>query len=301
MIQSISSDAQRFLSTMASLNDRLDRVQQQVASGKRLTKSSDEPDSVTQLLSVRAQLARVEQTQSNLSRVKTEVDTAEASLEAAVSLYDRVRTLGMTGAGTNQTAQTRQTIADELGGILERMVGLANTSVDGRYVFSGDTDQQTPFSYDGTAVPPWGVYQGSVSTRQTMHPLGVTYAIATDGQEIFDNADPARNVFATIDTLRNALLSNDDAAIKAAVEPLAGVSSHLNSMLSFYGNVQSQTSDATNTASKMKVQLETQLSATEDADITQAIVELQQLRFNQQAALQVRGSMPQQTLFDYLK
>ena len=301
MIQSLSSDAERFLSTMASLNERLSRVEQQVSSGKRLTKASDEPDSVTQLLSVRAELARLEQTQSNLSRVKTEVDTAEQSLQSAVSLFDRVRTLGMTGAGTNQTAQTRQIIADELGGILERMVGLANTSVDGRYVFSGDTDQQTPYAYDTTSVPPWGAYQGAVSTRQTMHPLGITYAIAKDAQEIFDNADASRNVFQTIDTLRAALLSNDDAAIKAAVEPLAGVSSHLNGMLSFYGTAQSQTADATDTAAKMKMRLQTQLSETEDADITSAIVEMEQLRFSQQAALEVRGSLPQQTLFDYMK
>jgi flagellar hook-associated protein 3 FlgL len=301
MLRPIDASSDRFLNALTALNERLERAQREVASGKRLSDPSDDPDEVSRLLAVRANLARLEQTQSNLSRVKTEVDAAEGVLQSAVKLFDRVRTLGMIGANGNQTALTRQTLADELSGILERMVGLANTQVDGRYLLSGDSDQQAAYSYDAALTPGWSLYQGTAATRQTMHPAGVPFALSKTAQEIFDNADPSFNVYQAIDTLRVALLSSDDAAIEAALEPLAGVSGHLNQMLGFYGNVQSQVTESVDTAAKMKLQFQADLADIEDADITSAIVELQQLRFQQQAALQVRGQMPRQSLFDVLR
>lgn len=300
MISSINAEADRFLSDMRALNERLDRAQQEVASGKKLRDPSDSPDEVSQLLGVRASLSRLAQTQSNLSRVKSEVDTAEESMQAAVKLMDRVRTLGVAGVSGTQTAETRQTLADELGSIMERMVGLANTKSDGRYLFSGDSDQGAAYSYDAGQPSAWSSYQGTESTRQTMHPSGVAIAVGKTAQEIFDNADGTLNVYQAIDTLRGALLSNDDSAIQAAIGPLAGVSAHLNQVLSFYGNVQSQMTEAVDVAGKMKLQLDTQLAEIEDADITSAIVELQQLKFQQTAAMQVRASMPKQSLFDFL-
>jgi flagellar hook-associated protein 3 FlgL len=300
MINSINAEADRFLNDMRGLNERLDRAQQEVAGGKKLRDPSDSPDEVSQLLGVRANLSRLAQTQSNLSRVKSEVDTAEQSIQAAGKLMDRVRTLGMAGVSGTQTAETRETLADELGSILERMVGLANTQSDGRYLFSGDSDQGASYSYDAVQTPAWSSYQGTASTRQTMHPSGVAFAVGKTAQEIFDNADGNLNVYQAIDTLRGALVSNDDDAIQAAIAPLAGVSAHLNQMLSFYGNVQSQMTEAVDVAGKMKLQLQTQLADIEDADITSAIVELQQLKFQQTAAMQVRASMPKQSLFDFL-
>ncbi len=68
----------------------------------------------------------------------------------------------------------------------------------------------------------------------------------------------------------------------------------------FYGNVQTQIADGLETASAMKLRLKTQAASIEDADLTESIVELQQVRFTQEAALQVRAAVPRRTLFDYL-
>lgn len=300
MIRSLDAAANRFLDGLRGLNTRLEKVQRQVASGKRVEAPSDGPDAVASLMSANADLARLEQTQANLGRFKTEVDGAEGALQVAVQLFDRVRTLGMTGASGIQTALTRQGIADEIQSLIERMAGLANTQVDGRYVFSGDADQTAAFALDWTSTPPWGAYQGAAATRRAIHPTGVTFRVSMDAGTIFDNSDPQKNVFAAMENLRQALLANDDAALQTALAGLAGVSAHLNSALMFYGNVQSQIGEALDTGAKMKLRLESQVSGIEDADVTEAIVELQQVRFTQQAALEVRASVPKRSLFDYL-
>jgi flagellar hook-associated protein 3 FlgL len=300
MIRSIDASTDRFLDSLRSLNTRIEKAQRSVAGGKRLEAPSDDPDSVASLMSVQSELARIGQVKVNLGRTKSEADAAEQALQSAVSLFDRVRTLGMTGASGFQTALTRQGLAGEIGAILERMTGLANTQVDGRYLFSGDSDQAAALTVDLSTTPPWSAYQGTAATRVAVHPTGVTFRVAKDAAEIFLNPAADRNVFTSIENLRQALLANDDAALESALAPLSSVSAHLNSMLTFYGNVQSQVEEATSTAEKFALRLESERSNLQDADSTEAIVTLQQLKFSQQAALEVRAKVPHVSLFDYL-
>lgn len=300
MIRSLDAATNRFLDSLRDLNRRLERAQREVAGGRRVAAPSDAPDQVVSLVSAKAELARLEQIQANLGRFKTEVDGAEGVLQQAVKLFDRVRTLGMTGASGIQTEITRRGIADEIRSLIERMTGIANTQVDGRYVFSGNADQTPPFRLDWTATPPWGAYQGAAATREAIHPTGVTFRVSLDAEWIFANPDPARNVLAGMEALRQALLSGDEQAMRDALAPLGNLAAHLNAALMFYGNVQTQIADGLETASAMKLRLQTLAASIEDADLTESIVELQQVRFSQEAALQVRAAVPRRTLFDYL-
>lgn len=300
MIRSTDAASAAFLDRLRTLNDRLERVERQVAGGKRLEAPSDDPDSVAGLLSAKSGLARLDQTLANINRFETEANTAETALQQAVKLFDRVRTLGSTGASGTQTAETRQGIAGEIGSLMERMAGLANTEVDGRFIFSGDGDQTAPFEMDLGLNPPWSAYRGLPASREAMHPTGVTFRVSLDADTIFNSADPKRNVFQSMENLRQALLANDEQALEAALAPLGQVSAALNSALTFYGNVQSHLSEASETGAKMRLQLKEQVSNLEDADVTEAIVELQQVRFTQQAALQLKAQIPKSSLFDYL-
>ena len=300
MIRNLNGADERFLSDLRSLSVRMDRVQRQVSSGKQVTTASDNPDVLPNLMQAHTDIARLTQTKTNLSRVQTEVDAAEGALQSSVKLMDRVRSLAMSGASTTQTAETRQSLADEIGSILERMVGIANTQVDGRYIFSGDSDQGPAFLLNQTQTPAWGSYLGAPATRRAMHPTGVSFAISQDGGQVFNNADPAKNVFQAISDMKAALESNDDTAIKTAMAPLGGISRQLNVALAFYGTAQNQLAEASDTTARLKLQMESERATMEDADLTESIVQLQQLKFSQQAALDVRSKLPKTSLFDYM-
>jgi len=300
MISSYGAATDRFLSSMRDLNTRLERAQARVASGKKLVSPSDGPDSVSTLLQTRTDLSHLAQLQSNLNRLNTEVGSADQAIQNAIQLMDNARTLAMTGASGFQSQETRNGIADQLLSVEQRMLGIANTQVDGRYIFSGDTDSVAPFGIDMTQSPPYGPYQGTVSTRQALNPTGVTFPTGLDGETVFANQDPAKNVLAGLEAMRQALLSGDQTAMNKALAPLAGLSTHLNTMLTWYGNVENQITEATKTATTLTLRLNTEKSNLEDADLTESIVELQQLKYTQAAALEVRGKLPKTTLFDYL-
>jgi len=300
MVRNLDSGSERFLANLRSISVRMDRAEREIGSGKRVTQASDDPDALANLMQAHASIARLVQTKTNLSRVRTEVDAAESAMQSSVKLMDRVRTLAMTGASNMQTAETRQSLAGEIGSIIERMVGIANTEVDGRFIFSGDSDQGPAFLYDTAQTPVWGAYLGTAATRRAMHPTGVTFAVSQDGGQIFANADPSKNVLQAMETMRAALLSNDEAAMRAALAPLGDISKHLNMALAFYGTAQSQLAEAADTTEKLKLRMETERASLEDSDVTESLVELQQLKFSQQAALEVRSKVPKTSLFDYL-
>jgi len=266
----------------------------------KITQASDAPDQISSLLQARASLGSTQQTLSNLGRATTEVNAGEQALQTAVQLFDQVQTLGTEGDSSLQTATTKATLAQQLDSILQQMVGLTGTTVEGRYIFSGDSDQQVPYTYDATQSPPVSAYLGQPSTRVIQDPNGATFSVALTAQQIFDSADPTTNVFSAIEGLSTALKNNDSAAIQTSVSGLAGVASYLNAQLATYGTTQDRITSATDLGNNLQTQLQTQISGIQDADMTQSILDMTQAQTPQQAALDSESKLPQQTLFSYL-
>ena len=152
MIRSLRTSDERFLNTLSQINNRLAKAQQQSASGKRLLDVSDDPDQVTSLLTARASLARVQQVQTNLGRIKTETDAAEVAISNSVKIMERARVLATQGLNGTQTAESRAAIASEVNNLVQQLANASNTYVNGRFIFSGDSDQAESFIY--TANPP---------------------------------------------------------------------------------------------------------------------------------------------------
>jgi flagellar hook-associated protein 3 FlgL len=300
MISSLDAASQNFLTGLNQIQKRLQTAQTELTSGLKINTVSDAPTEIAGLWELRAQNDQVQQIDANLGQVQTEVNTAESALESAVTLVERAQTLGAQGASDTSSADTRQDLANELGAILQQLVATANTSVQGRFVFAGDTDQQAPYSIDLTQSSPIGSYQGSPTTRQIQGPDGTAFQVALTAQQIFDNSDAQTNVFASINSLRQALLNNDTPSITSAISDVQSADTYLNQQLAFYGSVQDRVAGALDFGQNYTTQLQTQLSGVQDADEAQAITEQTQAQTQLQAALQSRAQLPRTTLFDFL-
>ncbi len=300
MISSLDPASLSFLRGVALIQLRAQRSQEQMTTGLKINHVADSPDQIANLYQTRSELDQTQQIDTNLSRVQTEVDTAESSLRASVILVERAQTLGSQGATGTANAQIRQDLAGELGGILQQLVSTANTTVSGRYIFSGDNDQQAPYTIDLTQTNPISAYQGSASSRQIRSADGSTFSAARTAQDIFDSTNAQQNVFVSINNLRVALLNNDQTAINAAIGDVQTANTYLNQQLSFYGNVQNRVANAVDFGKNYETQLRTQLSNMQDADLAEAITVMQQSETQLQAALTSRAKLPKTSLFDYL-
>ncbi len=300
MIGSLDAASQSFLAGLSQIQQTLDTAQTELTTGLQINNVSDAPTEIADLWQLNSELDQTQQTETNLGQVSTEVNTAQSALQSAVTLVEQAETYGTQGASDTSSATTRQDLANELGAILEQLVSTANTTVEGRYIFAGDTDQTTPYSIDLTQNPPVSAYQGSASTREIQGADGTAFPVALTAQQIFDSSNSQTNVFTSISDLIQGLQNNDDPTIDSALSDVQSSDTYLNQQLAFYGTVQDRVTSAQNFAQNYTVQLQTQLSGLQDANEAADITNLTQATTQLQAALQSEAQLPKTTLFDFL-
>ncbi|MBK9166927.1 MAG: hypothetical protein IPM24_05615 [Bryobacterales bacterium] len=298
MIQGLDRSSREFLQDLSRLKTRSEQAMRRISSGYRVTRPSDDPASLSRIQTVQASLERATQVLANLNLIRTEVNTAEHALGQAVQVMDRVIELGARGATSTATAESRAAAAIEVEGLLGRLVNLANTQINGRYLFAGDADQAQPFALDLAAPEGVTAYAGAAATRQMEDVHGVRFSVARDGGVIFHVG--AASAFAAVNALRVALETNDEAAIQANMGALRSAGDHLNQHLAFYGFAQNRVSDATEGANQAGLVLRETLAALRDADIVEAAVTLSQTRTHEEAAYSARARLPRSSLFDFL-
>jgi flagellar hook-associated protein 3 FlgL len=300
MITFYNEQTQDFLNGMNNIQQKETQAQLELTSGLKVNNVSDAPDEISDILSLYSSISVNSQIGQNLAVVKSETDTAESAVSSAVSLVEQAQSLGTEGATDIDSADTRTQLAQQLGDVLTQLVNIANTTVSGRYIFSGDSDQTQPYTIDLTQTNPISAYAGSPSTRQIEAPDGSTFAVAQTAQDLFDSSDTNSNVFESINSLRTALLNNDSAGVSSALSQLGSSDTYLNDQLAFYGNVQDNVANATSEQGTDDTQLRTQLSTLQDADESQSIIDLNEAETQQQAALQSEAQIPRTTLFNFL-
>lgn len=316
MLNSISPSAARFLADLERIQARADRAQRQISSGHKISSVSDDADCVQELLVARARLEQATQIKENLGRTKGEVDAGEQALAQAIEVLDRAATVGAQGANSITTPESRKILAVEVQGVLEHLVSISQTRVEGRYLFSGDSDQTAPYTLDLTRANGVSQYAGSAATREMLHPAGTHFTLGKTAQEIFDSSTPGKNVFAAVNDLRLALANGPTvppgdpayqnqqeaqrAAIVAALQGMYSARDHLNGELAYCGVLQNRVDEALDFANKLLLREKTAVSNLKDADIAAAALELSQATLHQQAALAARAQLPRTSLFDYL-
>jgi flagellar hook-associated protein 3 FlgL len=306
MLQNLDPAREQFLANLASLSERINRTQAQLTSGLRISKPSDDPTAVGDVLQLQSDIGRVSQVTTNLNGVKSEVDTASGVVQNAVSLLDQARSLAAQGASGTLDASGRTALAAQAEQILNTLIDDSRATFDGRYLFSGDSSLQP--AYTVNLANPNGVDRLLLgpATRLIQDSSGQTFAVAKTAQDLFDHRNPgdslaADNVFAAVNSLRVALANNDQAGTLAAAASIQTAQDYLNQQGAFYGAVQNRITNALDVAQKFQLQSETALSKERDTDVAAAATDLTQEQLSQQAAMQAQASMPRNSLFDLLK
>ncbi len=303
MTSSINPTSAFFLSSMQQIEQRISTAEQQMSSGLRVNAASDAPDQISSILQLRARIAGIQQTQNNLGTVTPRVNAGEDAIQQAIQVLDTATSLATAAASTTTTAGQRQDMVPQVQGILQQLVSLSQTAVNGQYIFSGDQGGQPIYTLNATGD---GVQQTILpgAPGQIQDANGVPFSIGLTAPQIFDDggqATPAQdNVFAAVTGLLTSLQNNDIPGVQAALSNLQSASAYLNNQSSFYGAAQNNITAATNSANTTLVQLQQQLSAEQDTDVVQTAINLQTALTAEQAAIQAQAEFKPQSLFNYL-
>ncbi|MBP8301191.1 MAG: flagellar hook-associated protein FlgL [Planctomycetes bacterium] len=164
---------------------RYTQLQQQVASGKRISRPSDDPAATLRILPLRNDLRNLDQLSGNVALAQETLNTGAASLEDASALMQRVRELTTQAANGTVSSGDRESIGAEVEQLLSQLVSIGNSKRGDRFLFGGTENDSAPFELvedsGGTRV----VYHGNHDSLNVDVAPGVTTALNMPGDSIF--------------------------------------------------------------------------------------------------------------------
>jgi flagellar hook-associated protein 3 FlgL len=307
MIQNLEATNAYFLNALSQLQNRLHLVQRQLSSGVRIERASDAPDRVFDVIRRQSEINHSGQVLKNMVRLRATIDSADASLQRAVSVIEEAIVTGTQALNINVDAARRGAMAEQARGLHEELVRLSLATAEGRYVFGGDDDRQPPYQVNTANVNGVDRLSTAGATKQVLDFDGSRFLAGRTAQEIFDHreADDSlaqNNAFAAVHSLRTAIEGGDTAEIQAAMLKLNAAHEYLNQQFAFYGSVQNRITSSINHGQQTELRIKGELSEIRDTDVAAAAVQLAQIQTSIEAALRAQAnSTPSPNLFDFLR
>jgi flagellar hook-associated protein 3 FlgL len=292
------------LSDLNSLSSRLAATQSKAASGKQITRPSDDPFNTARAMGLRANLDASAQYQRTIDSAKGFQDATEASLAGIGDYVSRAHDLIVQGASGTADPAAKNAIADEIDQIISGVKETANAKFGDGYILSGNASNTPPYT-DG----PDDTYKGDQGGLDPAVPgqlreigPGVTLSINTVGQEILGDGQGSGDG-KLLETLRNVsahLRANDSPALSS---DLTSIDANLDTLLAARSRNGAKTNRLDAASTRLDQIQETttkQLSDTEDADLPKTLIDFNSQSVAYQAALKAGANIVQTSLMDFL-
>jgi len=189
------STANAFNTGIATLQRRqgdLTDAQQQLTSGKRISRLSDDPVAAARAERARAAQARSDADQRAIDASRATVQQIESAFGDANDLVQQARELLVAAGNTSYGPQERQGLAQQLAAIRSQLLQVANRGDGaGGYLFSGQGVTAPPF-VDAAGGVTYAATAGTTHTASS-EPL----PLAADGRAAFLEARGGNGVFVT--------------------------------------------------------------------------------------------------------
>jgi flagellar hook-associated protein 3 FlgL len=281
------------LNNMEQNQSRLEQLQNQVTSGSRIVKPSDDPIGVARALNLQDGIAQSEQYQRNINQATAWLNTTDSALDAVTQALQRARELNVQAATGTLSASDQAAIQAEISELQKHVLDLASTKFGAYYVFSGTASDKA--GYTAAAPSGSGSYQGNAAQVLREVAPGVTVAVSADAQQTFDP------LFTALQTLQSGLASSNNTTIESALGQFDTALDAVNVTRAQMGARVNRLEFLQQRQSSIEVSLTGLLSETKDVDMVQAISNFTLAQTVYQASLKAGAQTMQATLLDYLK
>ena len=293
--------AQTSLRGLNSNLGALQKLQQQLTSGKLISRPADDPTGTNTSMLTRQTMAGVDQQARNITDGRTFLDATDSALQNMLDQVRRVRDLAVQALNNGaQGASSQQAIATEVSGVRQSLLSAANQVVQGRPIFGGVTSGSK--AYDETTggyVGLGGAYGAAVQPLNRQ--VSDVEAIRVDltGPEAFGDPAGGKDLFTVVNNI-----ATNVANPTALTSDLADLDTVINGMLAAAADVGTRSArldTAAQVNSTTSLNLQAKLSDTENVDLPKTIMNMQMQQVGYQAALQVTAKSLQPTLLDFLR
>lgn len=278
------------LRNLTSSYSKMDTLMDQVSTGKKINRPSDDPVIAMKGMGYRTELKQIEQYKRNTSEVHNWMDNTDSALDKATQTMQKLRELAVQASNDTYDASERENIMNEVKQLKEHMMDIANTSVNGKYIFNG-TDTETP------PVNEVGEFDPSSTSPVLIDVSGGTKLQANvNPEDVFGN-----DLFANIDSFIADLESNDQEAIEGNISSLQGGIDNIINARADLGARMNRLELVENRLSEQEIVATSTMAENEDVDYEKAITELITQESLHRAALSAGSKIIQPSLIDFLR
>lgn len=283
------------LRNLSNSYSKLGKLQEQINTGKKVTRPSDDPVVAMKGISYRTELNNVEQFSRNIGEAYNWLDTTDDTFDKVGQALQRANELMIQASSDTSTPDDRKKIESEINQLRQHVQNLANTKIANKYIFSGTKTTTAPYDstngYSANVTDP--AFKKSIEIEVFD---GINMQINTSPIELFKNID---DMFAdisdkmtngaTADELSPFITSIDD-NMDELLTTRADIGARQNRVELMDSRLQSQEVIATK-----------RMSENEDIDYEKAITDMITQESTHRAALSVGARIIQPTLTDFLR
>lgn len=288
----VGSASQGALAGLQAGASRLASLQEQLSSGRQITKPSDSPTGTVTALQLRSQLKQLNQHQANATDALGWLTTVDSTLHSVTKQLQQVRSLVLQGMNTGTgNATSNEALAQQVDQARASLLSLANSSYLGRPVFGGTTAGGVAFDASGSYVGDTGTVTRTVGANNAidLNTPG-TAAFGANGSNLFD-----------LLTDISANLRTNPSALGANLQQLDAQQVTITNEQSLAGAKYQRIQSVQNTANTNRIQLKTQLSELQEIDLADMAIQVTSANAAYQAALATTAKVSQISLLDFLR
>ena len=289
-----------YLSNLSSSLDQSTAVEAQLtnelSSGLRVSSLSTDPTAAAQSSLLNTEISQQDTYVQVASGESSRLQVADSTLGEVVTQLTSAISLAVQGGNGTLNASNQSSVAQQLTAIRDTVLGLANTSYSGTYLFSGSQGTTKPFSLDTSTVPATATYAGDSTVQSVVTPTGQSIQVNLPGSAVFTGVLGALNQLIADFSSTNVSTSvaADTPALTAALGGLSTQRSVLDSSLS---RLQSTSTYAQTQQANLTIAQGSLVAS----DPTTVATQLSASETQHEALLSVITALGKTDLFDYTR
>jgi flagellar hook-associated protein 3 FlgL len=252
------------------------KAQRQASTGLKVMTADDDPVRAARASLLSSSLSSLESMGRVAAVAESQLSMAEGAITSSQELLMRARELAVMGANGSYNAEERQHIAEEAAVLHDTLLSLANTEVDGTFIFGGTAGVE-PFAADGT-------YAGDDGVRQVDVAPGLRIKANVPGSSVFTVVG-GQNVIGMLQNLATGLAGNDVQAVYNVIDQLDRSMDQLNNARCSVGGSLAEAAIGTRQRTDTNILLRKDRSDTVEIDQAEALIRMMEAQTAYQTAL----------------
>lgn len=276
----------------------MDKLQQQLSSGSKIERPSDDPVVAARGMFYRSSLMENDQYSRNVDEAQNWMDMTDATMDEVGNVLKRVKELLVYSGDGAVSPEDLKTMSSEIKELKNHLGTLANQQINGKYIFAGTDTNKPP--YDMNANGGKGDFVNTNSSPINLEVSQNVFVTSNiNAQTIFNFPDNANNMFKVLDNIITELGNG-----KSATQFQGAIGQQFDKLLAERASLGANVNRVELIAERLKTQevsITGLMSKNEDANMAEVMTELKTQESVHQAALGSGARIIQPTLLDFLR